>query len=110
MEDKLPNGITQEMIDAAKEKHTKVKMATLFDEDGNELKAVLVGTPSAQVLNNFERFLDNAPAKAKKILLKGVLCSSEEIAELPQNSELFIAAFNGCIEMIPVGKAVLKNV
>lgn len=105
----LPNGITQEMVDAAKEKHSKVKLATLFDGDGNEIKTILVGTPSAQVINQFERFVDREPAKAKKMLLKGVLCSHIEIADEPQNTELFSAAFSAAAEMLPVGKAVLKN-
>ncbi len=105
----LPEGVTQQMVDDAKAKFGVVKLAELYDADGNLLKTVVMNRPPAHTMNQFEKFLDREPARAKKILLKGCLLSSTEIADLPSNDELFNAAFDAAANMLPVGKSILKN-
>jgi len=107
----LPEGITQEMIDEAKGKYSSVKLASLSTGEGEYLEDIVVHTPSAFVMTEFEKQIDRNSYKAKALLIKGCVLGEarNRIAALPNNEELFNAAFSAAAEMLPIGKATLKN-
>ena len=105
-----PDGITQQDIDAIKQNGKSVKEAMLYDADGNYLNVTLiVKTPSAQAMSEFEKKIDRKPAEARKILMKSCMMNRKEIADMAFDTVLFNAAFAACSEMLPYGKAELKN-
>jgi hypothetical protein len=112
-EQNLPEGITKEMITEAKRKHRSVKVADLLDAEGNYIDTILVGNPTTFIQNEWEKFIDKDLQKAKGILINGcVPCAEhkEMIKGLEKNSDAYMAVFEACAKMLPVGKAVLKNV
>lgn len=110
MEKNLPEGVTAEMVEEFKAKHGVVKVAELFDSEGNSFGSIILGKPSPNVMGQFEKLVDKDPMKARDVLLRGTLCTRrEEILSWPKNSEEYAAVFDAAAQMIPVGKAVLKN-
>ena len=106
----LPVGITQAMIDQAIEKHgeEKVKFVDIMNEDGNAVElTVLAIVPTRTVLGQFRKFADNDPKRADEILVKACLLSHKE--EVMANDGLFTAALTGIADLIPVRKAIVKN-
>lgn len=107
---KLPEGITQEMIDKVLAYRSKdqVKIAELpKDDDGNEFLSVLVSVPNRKSLDEFEKWIEKNPGKAKEILLNSHLHSHKD--EVKADDGLFAGAFDAIAQLIPVRKAVLKN-
>jgi len=112
-EQELPEGITQEMITEAKRKHRTVKIAELLDAEGNHIGNIVVGNPSTFVQNEWEKFIDKDLQKAKGILINGCLPCSEHkdmVKGLEKNSDAYMAVFDACAKMLPIGKSILKNV
>lgn len=112
---KLNKKVTQEMINEAKAKYpnSKIKQASLVDSDGCEIGDILVKSPAPFPLSQFEKFVDKDSAKAKAILIKAVVVDDEqhiEIAGWDKSSEAYAAAFEAAAQMIPIGKATLKEV
>ena len=109
-ETKLPEGITQSMIDEAKAKHgkDKVKFVQILKENSDDVeKTVLVVVPSRNIVGQFRRYCDTDPKKADDILVKNCLLSHKE--EILANDELFNGALAGIAELIPSRKAIIKN-
>lgn len=109
-EKKLPEGITQEMIDEAKSKHGEgnVKYAELpLDDDGSDTLTVLMRRPTRKVIGEFEKWADSQPNKAKEILVNGTLLSHKD--RVKADDGLFFGAFNAAVELMPVRKAIIKN-
>lgn len=109
----LPDGITQEMIAEAKRKHRSVKVAELIDAEGNYIDTILVGNPSTFIQNEWEKFIDKDLQRAKGILINGCIpCNEhkEKVKLLDKNSDAYMAVFDACAKMLPVGKSILKNV
>ena len=111
IEDKkaLPEGITQQMIDAARGKGLDVRLAAEvpIDDEGNT-RDFLVCVPSRTVLGQFRRYMDSDPKKADDILVKACLLSHKE--EVLANDELFTAVMSTISELIVVRKGIIKNV
>ncbi|MDD2996364.1 MAG: hypothetical protein PHP99_09160 [Paludibacter sp.] len=106
----LPVGITQAMIDQAVEKNGKdnVKLVDIMNEDGNAVElTVLAIVPTRTVLGQYRKFADNEPKKADEILVKACLLSHKE--EVLADDGLFSGALSGIADLIPVRKAVVKN-
>lgn len=106
----LPEGITQEMIDAAKAKHgsDKVRLIELpLDEDSTSYKTVLACIPTRTVVGQYRRYADTDPKKADEILVKACILSSKD--EVLADDGLFYGALTGVAELIPVRKAIVKN-
>lgn len=106
----LPEGITTEMISAAKVKHgeDKVRLIELpVDEDSTSYKTVLACVPTRSVVGQYRRFADSDPKKADEILVKACLLSHKE--EVMADDGLFYAALDGIATLIPVRKAIVKN-
>lgn len=112
-EQNLPDGITQEMLTEAKRKHRSVKTAELLDAEGNHIGFILVGNPSTFIQNEWEKYIDKDLQRAKGILINGcVPCNEhkEMIKNFEKNSDEYMAVFDACAKMLPVGKSILKNV
>lgn len=110
--DELKNnpGITAEMIAAAKEKYgdKRVKLAELpKDDDGDEYLTVLVRVPDRQVMNQFEKWIDQHPGKAKDILVNSCLLSHKDAVK--EDDGLYTSAIDAIAQLIPVRKAIIKN-
>lgn len=107
---KLPEGITQSMIDEAKIKYgaDKVKFVEILKENSDEVeKVVLASVPSRNIVGQYRRFMESDPKKADDILVKNCLLSHKE--EIFANDALFMGAMNGIAELIPIRKANIKN-
>ncbi len=107
---KLPEGITQAMIDEVKQKHGegKIRIADLpIDDEASGYKSVLVVVPSRTVLGQYRRYVDSDPKKADEILVKACLLSHKE--EVLADDGLFNGALSAIADLIPVRKAILKN-
>lgn len=106
----LPNGVTEETVKAWKERYgtNKVKLATLNDDnDSFEPFDVVIRVPDRVTMGEFEKWLDKNPDKSKQILVKACLLSSKE--EVLSHDDKFLAAFNAIAEILPIRKAVIKN-
>ncbi len=106
----LPPGVTAEMIKAWKERYGegKVKLASLpLDQNGDKFMDVIIRTPGRKELSEFEKWIDRNPDKAKEILVNSCLLTSKE--EVKAVEELFLAAADGIIQLLPTPKAVVKN-
>jgi len=112
MEQALPVYVTPEMLEKAKTERTNVKLAELFDDNGNYVESIIVQRPTAFVFTQFEKIIDKEPYKAKKMLIKDCVVGEErakQISSLSNDNPLFNAAFAACSEILPIGKAVVKN-
>ncbi len=108
--DKLPAGITAEMIASAKIKHgdDKVKFIEIYNEDGNDVElTVLACVPTRTVIGQYRRYADTDPKKADDILMKASLLSHKE--QVMASDALFLGALTGIAELIPVRKSAVKN-
>lgn len=109
-EKKLPEGITKEMVSAAKVKYgaDKVKYIDILKENSDDVeKTVLACVPSRNIIGQYRRFCDTDPKKADEILVKNCLLSHKE--EIIASDPLFYGAVNGLAEMIPMRRAIVKN-
>lgn len=105
---KLPEGITQEMINAAKAKGHDVKLAEVPVDDYGATRTFLVCVPSRTVLGQFRRWMDTDPKKADDILVKNCLLSHKD--EVLANDELFTGVMATLSDLIVVRKGIIKNV
>lgn len=105
----LPEGITAEMIEAAKAKHGegKVKFIDIINDESNETKTVLAVVPSRTVIGQYKRYESVDPKKAEEILVKACLLSHKD--EVLADDALFFGALSGIAELIPVRRSVVKN-
>lgn len=104
---------TAEQIAQAKEKFKVVKEAEIFDSEGNTLGFLLVGTPGSFAIKEFEKWIDKDSMKARLALINGTVCLPEDkewVKSFGNNSEEYAAVFDAASQMLPVGRAVLKNV
>ena len=108
----LPEGVTPEMVEEFKKKHQGVvKCAKLLDpENGGDFGFAIVGKPGVFAINQFDKLVDKDPLKAKLALINGTFCTrKEEIKTCDQAGNFFAACFDAAAQMLPVGKAELKN-
>lgn len=108
----LPQGITQEMIDLAKSKHSNVSVAELFDSEGKSFGNFLFGNPNPFAISQFEKFVDKETAKAKAALIMACLPieeQKEQVKKADKSSDFYAAVFDAAAQMLPVGKAILKK-
>jgi hypothetical protein len=106
--EKMPDGITQEMINDALTKGLKIKYAKVpIDDDGNVI-TLLVCVPDRTILGQFRRFMDSDPKKADEILIKNCLLSHKE--QVMADDELFTSTIATISDLIVVRKGILKNV
>lgn len=106
----LPEGVTQEQVDAWKERYgaNKVKIASLpKEDDGNEYLDVVVRAPGSKELSEFEKWIDKNPLKAKEILVNSCLLSHK--VEVKASEYLFLGATDAIAGLLPTPKAIIKN-
>ena len=106
----LPEGITEEQINAWKERYgaEKVKAASLpMDDNGEKFLDVIVRAPGRKELSEFEKWVDRNPDKAKEILVNSCLLTHKD--EVKASDDLFLAAFDAISQLLPIRKAIIKN-
>lgn len=106
----LPEGITAEMIAAAKEKHgaDRVRMIDVAkNEEGTEFMTVLAIVPTRTILGQYTKMDRVDPKRADELLVKACLLSHKDI--VVADDGLFNGALAGIAELIPIRKAVVKN-
>ncbi|MCL2328441.1 MAG: hypothetical protein FWC39_08000 [Bacteroidetes bacterium] len=109
-DEKLPVGITKEMVADAKVKYgaDKVKYVEILKENSDDVDIVVLAcVPSRHITGQWRRYCESDPKKADDILVKNCLLSHKE--EVLANDYLFSGALNGIAELIPMRKAVVKN-
>jgi hypothetical protein len=86
----------------------KVKLASLpLDDDGKEYLDVIVKAPDRNAMNEFEKWIDKNPGKAKEILVNACLLTRKD--EVKASDDLFAGAFDAIANLIPIRKAIIKN-
>lgn len=105
----LPEGVTPEQVAAWKNAWgNKVKLASLpKDDDGNEFLDVVVRVPDRKTMSELEKWIDKNPDKAKEITINACLLSHKD--QVKADDGLFAAAFDAISQLIPVRKAIIKN-
>ena len=107
----LPEGITPAMVADAKAKHgsDKIKLIELplGEDESNGYKTVLACVPSRTVVGQYRRWAETDPKKADEIIVKACLLSHKD--EVLADDGLFYGALSGIAELIPVRKAIVKN-
>jgi hypothetical protein len=110
VKEKLPEGITKEMITVAKQKYgeDKVKYIDLpTDDEGNGTLTVLATVPSRSVIGQYQRFQTIDPKKADEIMVKNCLLSHKEM--VLADDGLFYAVLNALGDLVPIRKGIIKN-
>lgn len=108
--EKLPEGITAEMIANAKSKfgENKVKLIDLpVDDDCTAYRTVLVTVPTRSVIGQYMRYDSIDPKKAQEILVKYCLLSHKD--EVLADDGLFYGALSALSELMPMRKGIIKN-
>lgn len=102
----LPEGITQEMIDAAKEKYgaEKIRLATLTN-GVKELK-VLIRVPDRATYNQFDKWAISDPTRAKDILITNCLLSHKE--EVDKSDEYYFGCYHAISQILPLHAAIVE--
>lgn len=106
---KLPEGVTPDMVKAWKERYgdDKVKLATLRDEDGEDVLDIVVRVPDRKTLGEFEKWIDKNPDKAKEIVVNACVLSNKD--QVKTDEDLFLSAFDALAKLLPVRTSVIKN-
>ncbi len=107
---KLPEGVTQEMVDVWKKQNgeDKVKVAFLpLDDDNKEFHGVVLKVPGRRAMSMYEKFENKDPDKAKSLLINECCLYGKE--RVNSNDELFFTCFGAIAELMPIRKAVIKN-
>lgn len=106
----LPDGVTPDMITAWKNRYgeTKIKLGEIpMDEERTQFLAVIGRVPTRKELGEFEKWLDRDPNKSKEILINSCLLTEKN--KVKAEDILFYGAFDFISQLIPVGKATIKN-
>ncbi len=106
----LPEGVTQEMINAWKAKYgvREVKLATLSDADGSfDPFDIIVRVPDHTVMGQFQKYIESNPKKAQDILVNGCILHGKE--KVKADKYMYSAAVDAIAQLIPAGQATIKN-
>jgi len=107
---KLPKGVTPEMFAKFLELHSKenMKIASLpLNDNEDEFLDVIICVPNRKILGEFEKWMETKPLKAKEILINSCLLTEKD--KVKANDDLFYSCVNAISELIPIRKAIIKN-
>ncbi|MBS2100709.1 hypothetical protein [Carboxylicivirga linearis] len=107
---KLPDGVTADMITAWKNRYGegKIKLGEIpMDEERTQFLAVIGRVPCRKSMGEFEKWMDKDPNKSKEILINSCLLTEKE--KVKADDLLFYGAFDFLSQLIPIGKATIKN-
>ncbi len=99
---KLPEGVTKEHVEAWKKEHGTVRMCKLE----NGFKAI-IHSPSRGVANQYEKFMDSDPNKARDILIKNCVLHGQ--SEVMTKDEYYYSCAFAIAEMIPLTKGETED-
>jgi len=100
-------GITDAQIQEWKQKYGVIKKIELYKSGSIEPFEVYAKKPSRKVISEYFRWMDKDLNKATDILIKG--CCLNGIDEIIADDELFFTATSGLSELLPIGRAEIKN-
>jgi hypothetical protein len=110
METQKGASISQEQIDAWKEKFgaNRVKQLELpLDDSNTKFLTCYAKVPDRRTLSEWEKFSDKNPDKAKQILVSNCLLTDQD--EVNADQDLFFCALSAITELIPIRRAIIKN-
>lgn len=110
METLKGESVSQELIDKWIEKYGKSRIKKLEipkDEFNEQHLTVYARVPDRRILSEWEKWSDKNPDKAKEILVKN--CLLTDVEEVCADQDLFFCALQSITELIPIRKAVIKN-
>lgn len=92
----------------------KVKQIEIpLDDEGKATLKVIAHVPSLKVMNEWEKFLDKNPLKAKEIIVKNCLLTGVDKIYSEKNDiiddELFMNVYLALTELMPIRKSLIKN-
>lgn len=100
----LPEGITQEMVDALKQKHGEAFLLDIGEEEHH--LTVLAVRPSRIPICEHEKWTDADPDKAKQIMINDSLKSHSE--QVYANDYLFMSLYSAVCDLQPIRRASLQ--
>lgn len=108
----LPTGITQAMIDEAVAKYGTGNVAAASipkDENSTELLNVLLKTPGREAVGQYQLWADKNMNKANEILVRACFINADDIKAVLADTGLFLGAVDACASMIPMRKSIVKK-
>jgi hypothetical protein len=101
--------VTPEMIAAWKEKYgaDKVKLIELYRADGSDPIICYAKVPDRMVTSQYWQWMDKSLKKAGEILIQNCLLTNKEL--VLADEELFNTAATYLGQLIPIGRAEIKN-
>lgn len=107
-EEKNIRGVSPEEKERLIQKHgaKNLKIAELNSDTPDPLE-VIIKKPSRYVIDQFGHYANNAPGKARDILINNCLLSHKE--EVMADDRLVFAATNAISELVDMGSYRLKN-
>lgn len=103
---KLPDGVSQEMIDAWKTKYGEGKVELMklkLDDPRNETLDVIARHPDRIVVGEYMRFTKDNPDKANTILVNNLILAGKE--KVLADVDFFLTAVAELSGMINIGTA-----
>lgn len=107
----LPDGITEDMIAQWKKEHGEknILLATLCDENNEPCAKVVIRRPTRQAVNQWEKFINTDPGKAKEILVRACLLRDQDKEAVIADDDLFYPAYRAVESLIPLRKAIIET-
>jgi hypothetical protein len=102
--------VTPEQVAAWKEKYGEKKLRIFqlpLDDNGDQTLDVYARVPDNRILSEWEKFSDKNPLRAKEILVRN--CILTDTDQVLNDQGLFLSALSALTELIPVRKAIIKN-
>lgn len=107
---------TAEKIQEWKDKYGANKIKQLEipkDDDGKDFETFYARVPDLRIMNEWEKWADKNPGKAKEILVKNCLLTGQDLiynekGEI-RNEELYISVLMAIGELMPIRKGLIKN-
>lgn len=99
---KLPEGVTKQQVEAWKQEHGVVQM---YDIDGHK---IIAHRPTRGVVNQWEKFNDSDPNKARTILVSNCVLHGKEEA-LAKDELFYSTALAIATNLIPLTKAEVTD-
>lgn len=107
----IPEGISADTITKWKQDHGEknILLATLCDENNEPIRKIVIRRPSRQAVNQWEKFINTDPGKAKEILIRACLLRDQDKDDVIKDDDLFYPAYRAVESLIPLRKAIVET-
>lgn len=102
----LPEGVTQDQVDAWKQKHGKDNLRLIKlsrDEGRTDTVTVVARVPDRTVVAEYLRYADSNITKANSILIENCLLTGKD--QVRENDRLYFSALAELASLIPISQA-----